>query len=60
MTDERRGTSTFFQSGQAYFSSLERLFEYVGSPAELATQEFLESANTVIIFYEIQDTWPHL
>jgi hypothetical protein len=49
------GPPPFSKVVQAYFSSLESLFEYVQSPLGLATREFLESTNTVIVFYEIQE-----
>jgi hypothetical protein len=40
---------------QASFPSLEALFGYVQSPAGLATQEFLEEAGTIIIFFEVEE-----
>jgi hypothetical protein len=49
------GPPPFSKVVQAYFSSLESIFEYVQSPTGLATQEFLESTNTVIVFYDIQE-----
>jgi hypothetical protein len=40
---------------QAHFPTLESLFGYVQSPPGLATQEFLESTGTLIVFYEVQE-----
>ena len=49
------GPPPFSKVIQASFNSLEELFGYVQSPVGLATQEFLEGTNTLIVFYEVQE-----
>ena len=49
------GPPPFSKVVQAAFNSLEELFGYVQSPVGLATQEFIEGTNTLILFYEAQE-----
>jgi len=49
------GPPPFSMVVQASFTSLETLFGYVQSPSGLATQEFLESTNTLVMFFEIKE-----